>query len=63
MIPIDTLLQDAKVTTLRKLRQYLRKPGLEKDKWRDAEDEDKMKEFEGDMKEDLQAIGSYLDWV
>ena len=30
--PIDILLRDAKVTTLRKLRQYLRKPGLEKEK-------------------------------
>ena len=46
---IDTLLRDAKVTTLCK--------------WRDVEDKDKMKEFEGNMKEDLQAIGAYLDWV
>ena len=41
--------------------QYLRKPGLETEKWRDIEDEDKMKEFEADMQGDLQAIGSYLD--
>ena len=51
--PIDTLLQDAKVTTLGKLRQYIKKPGLANEKWRDAEDGDKLKEVEGDMKEDL----------
>ena len=61
---IDTLLRDAKVTTLRKLRQYLRKPGLDTyEEWRDDEDGDQMKDFPDDMKEDLSAIGSYLDWV
>ena len=56
--PIDTLLWDAKVVTLRKLRQYLRKPGLETYQWRDSKDRDKMKDFSADMKEDLSAIGS-----
>ena len=51
--PMDTLLRDAKVTTLRKLRQYFKKPGLANEKWRNAEDGDKLKEFEGDMKGDL----------
>ena len=59
--PIDTLLRDAKVTTLCKLRQYLRKPGLATYKWRDSKEEDKMKDFPDDMQEDLLAIGSYLD--
>ena len=53
--PIDTLLRDAKGTTLRKLRQYLRKPGLATYKWRDSKDEDKMKDFPDDMQEDLLA--------
>ena len=60
---INILLRDANVTTLRRLRQYLKKPGLVDKKWRDIEDEDKMKDFEDDMKEDLLAIASYLDWV
>ena len=61
--PIYTLLQDADITTLRRLRQYLKKPGLEDKQWRDIEDGDTMKDFSGDMKEDLQAIASYLDWL
>ena len=61
--PIDTHLQDAKITTLRKLRQYLRKPGLDTLQWRDIGDGDQMKDFPDDMKEDLRAIASYLDWV
>ena len=61
--PIDTLLRDAKVVTLRKLRQCLRKPGLEKYQWRDINNRDKMKDFSDDTKEDLSAIRSYLDWV
>ena len=60
--PIDTLLRDAKVVTLCKLRQYIRKPGLEKYQWRDIKyGDDKMKDFSADMMEDLSAIGSYLD--
>ena len=61
--PIYILLQDAEITTLRRLRQYLKKPGLENKQWRDIEDGDTMKDFDGDMKEDLQAIASYLDWL
>ena len=61
--PIDILVRDANVATLRRLRQYLKKPGVADEKWNDIEDKDKMKDFDGEMKEDLQAIGSYLDWV
>ena len=61
--PIYTLLQDADITTLRRLRQYLKKPGLEDKQWRDIENGDTMTDFSGDMKEDLQAIASYLDWL
>ena len=35
--PIDILLWDANVATLRRLRQYLKKPGLADEKWRDTE--------------------------
>ena len=56
-------MRDANVATLHRLRQYLKKPGLEDEQWRDIEDGDTMKDFDGEMKEDLQAIASYLDWV
>ena len=64
---IDSLigihLRDENITTLRKLRQYLRKPGLDTLQWRDIGDGDQMKDFPDDMKEDLRAIASYLAWV
>ena len=61
--PIHTLLQDADITTLRKLKQYLKKPGLEDLQWRDIDDGDTMKDFNDEMKEDLQAMNSYLEWL
>ena len=38
---IDIYLWDENITTLRKLRQYLRKPGLDEMQWRDMTDKDK----------------------
>ena len=46
---IDIHLRDENITTLRKLRQYLKKPGLDELQWRDIDDGDQMKDFPDDM--------------
>ena len=61
--PINIHLRDENITTLRKLRQYLKKPGLDGFQWRDINGGDNMKDFPDDTEEDLRAITSYLAWV
>ena len=38
--PVDIHLQDENITTLCKLRQYLKKPGLDELQWRDIDNGD-----------------------
>ena len=61
--PIDILLRSDNVTSLRKLRQLIKKPGLDNKLWKDPNDGDKEKELSEEQHEDLLALGSYLNWL
>ena len=59
--PIDVLLRGEGITKLRKLRQYLRKPGLAVVTYTDSEGTEH--DLSDEQYEDLQAMHSYLNWL
>ena len=58
--PFDIHLRNEKVTTLRRLLQYIRKPGMDGMQWRDSEDRGEMKDFPDDTKKYFRAFPRYL---
>ena len=58
--PFNIHLRNENVTTLRRLLQYIRKPGVDRLQWRDSDDTGKMKNFPDDTKKYLRAFPHYL---